>query len=71
MARLFLCAACNRMVVAENGHLTAPCLCGHRYFKRPGWAPWKLTAEDRRFLRSLRISADADDASLPLNGAPS
>jgi hypothetical protein len=46
------------MVAADNGQLREPCpACGHRYFKRPTWAPWKLTTTDCRFLRSVRIAA--------------
>jgi len=63
------------MVAAEGGQLREPCPnCQHRYFKRPAWAPWRLTTADQRMLRSFRICWQDDEPAKPLTdmfGSPS
>lgn len=56
--RLRQCVKCGAMIALQLQETLEPCaICGGRYWRTPSLAPWHLSAQDRRFLRSLRIAA--------------
>lgn len=69
-----LCAKCQALATRDRAGRLEPCKCGGTYFQTaskaklppPEWQPRlpmiRLTPADRRWLRSMRISAEGLDS---------